>query len=319
MTRRHPHTALAGIALAFTLAVGVPPPAVAADAPARHFATPEAAIDALLEASREHKAGALEPLIGKDGESLFHSHDPVADQHGHSRFSTAYDQAHHLEFETPARAILVVGTEEWPMPVPLEHTKDGWQFDVRAGAQEILNRRLGRNELDVIEVCREFVLAEHEYAAMHAAGAPAQFARYLISHASQHDGLYWPAGAAGSPKSPLGPLVAAAAVGEDDATHAKPQPYHGYFFRVLTQQGRHAPGGAQNYLVDGHLTGGFALLAYPARYGETGVMSFLVSQSGIVREKNLGPDTAEVVRPLDAYDPDSSWRAARPIVRTAKP
>jgi hypothetical protein len=206
---------------------------------------------------------------------------------------------------------LVVGKEEWPLPIPLIHDPAGWRFDTKAGEEEILNRRIGHNELKVIEVCRGYVAAQREYAALKI-GGQSEYARRFLSTPQQHDGLYWPIGP-GETESPFGPLVAQAQASgypaASAAANAKPRPYYGYYFRILLAQGSNAPGGAMSYLSEGHMTRGFALIAYPATYGDSGVMTFMVNQSGIVFEKNLGTATSRIAQQITQYDPDSSWRA----------
>ena len=197
------------------------------------------------------------------------------------------------------------------MPIPVVEQGNRWHFDTQASAQKIIDRRVGRNELNVIEVCRAYVAAQREYASKDRLGDGLhEYAQTLESNSGQHDGLYWDA-AAGEEQSPFGPLVARARVEgyTGEGRHGRSAPYHGYYFRILTSQGPHAPGGARNYLVGGHMTGGFALLASPAKWGDSGIMSFLVNQDGIVFQKNLGPDTAQLARQITQYDPDLGWTA----------
>lgn len=293
-----------GMAVLGTAVAGAPP------ASQQVFRTPELAVDALLEANRDDRVATLSRILGPAGSQLIHSGDPVADRTGRAHFVAAYEAAHRIEFVTPDKATLIVGTEDWPLPIPLIRTHSGWRFDTPAGKREILDRRIGRNELNVIEVCRTFVQAQREFAALQSAsGAHAEFAQHFMSRPGRHDGLYWPT-AAGEPESPLGPLLAQArAAGYAAEPAHKPVPYHGYYYRILTAQGPQAPGGAKDYLVDGHMTGGFALLAHPAIYGDSGIMTFIVDQDGIVYEKNLGPDTARSARRISRYDPDPSWHA----------
>jgi hypothetical protein len=205
---------------------------------------------------------------------------------------------------------LVVGPEEWPLPIPIISQGSGWHFDTEASAQKILDRRVGRNELDVIEVCRAFVGAQREFASIRRLGTRRhEYATRIASSPGTHDGLYW-APRPGEAPSPLGPLVARArAEGYAEQEPAQPTaPYHGYYYRILTSQGPHAPGGTKSYLVDGHMTGGFALLAYPAKWGDSGIMTFMVSQDGIVFERNLGPDTDGLAREIAQFDPDLNWQ-----------
>jgi hypothetical protein len=287
---------------------------LAAAATQKTFATPEAAVDALIAANRGNHIGKLLDILGPQSAELIHSGDPIADRHARERFVAAYDKAHKLERDSDNKAILIVGEDEWPLPIPLIRTRARWRFDTKAGAEEILNRRIGRNELTVIEVCRAYVAAQREYAAKNLGpGGSAEYAQHFMSTIGERDGLYWPV-KAGEEESPLGPLIARArAAGYRPGTpHLKPRPYYGYYFRILTQQGQNAPGGARNYIVNDHMTGGFALIAYPATYADSGIMTFIVNQDGIVFQKNLGPDTASIARQITQYDPDATWQASEP-------
>lgn len=273
------------------------------------FTTPQEAVDALVSATRSGGTAALARILGPDGTSLIRSGDAVADRGARQRFIAAYEDHHRIELEGSAKAVLIVGAESWPMPIPLVHTASGWRFDTAAGREEILDRRIGRNELAVIQVCRAYVEAQLEYAQLKVhSGGSAEYAQHFMSRGSARNGLYWPT-RSGEPQSPLGPLVAQARAGgySPGSGGGKPHPYYGYYFRILTGQGADGPGGARSYLVDGRMTGGFALLAYPAEYGNSGVMTFTVSQDGIVFEKNLGPQTAEIAAKIERYDPDGSW------------
>jgi hypothetical protein len=278
----------------------------------KYFATSDMAVEAMVAASRENSEPQLLAILGTGGGELIHSGDAVADRRGRQDFVTAYDQAHKIELKGPDTAELIVGKEQWPLPIPLIREEDGWHFDTAAGKEEILNRRIGRNELKVIEVCREYVRAQREYAALKIGGQSA-FAQKFTSADGRHDGLYWPA-KAGEPQSPLGPLVAEARASGYDArsetsSRSKSNPFHGYYFRILTAQGTHAAGGAKSYLVGRRMTRGSALIAYPARFGDSGIMTFIVDQNGIVFEKNFGPQTARLAREVAEFDPDLSWRA----------
>jgi len=276
------------------------------------FATPGDAVDALVSATRGDEKSELMKILGPHAWKLIHSGDKVADERGRERFLAAYDKAHRIESESGDRDRLIVGEEEWPMPVPLMHTEGGWWFDAVAGEQEILDRRIGHNELNAIGVCRAYVEAQQEFAARHPLkGGKHEYAEHFQSSDGQHDGLYWPT-ASGQPESPFGLLVSnATAEGYEGKTFNKHVPYEGYFFRILKRQGPHAPEGAKDYVVNGHMTRGFALIAFPARYGDSGVMTFIVNRHGIVYEKNLGSDTAEIARNIAQFDPDGSWNIVR--------
>ncbi|MDP9127537.1 MAG: DUF2950 domain-containing protein [Pseudomonadota bacterium] len=273
------------------------------------FPTPQKAVDALVFASRHNHTAELVRILGDDSEKLVNSGDAIADDAARQKFVTAYDTAHEIEDEGESKKVLEVGAEAWPMPLPLVRDGKGWRFDTGEGEQEILDRRIGRNELYVIEVCRAYVEAQREFAAQHPLPDGRQeYAQKFLSSDSSHDGLYWPAQQS-EPESPLGPLIATA-LAEGYLRNAGTEghsPYHGYFYRILKAQGPHAPGGGMDYLVDGHMTGGFALIAFPAQYGDSGVMTFIINQGGIVYEKNLGRDTLNTATALTEYEPDPSW------------
>jgi len=275
----------------------------------RDFATAEKAAEALVAAVRGDDPHELLGVLGPSGEPLIRSGDPVADERSRLRFLNAYDVAHRIENESGNQATLVVGAEQWSLPIPIVKSGERWHFDTEASVQKILDRRVGRNELNVIQVCRAYVAAQREYASRDRLnGGPGQYAQRFDSRAGTHDGLYWES-AAGEPASPFGPLMASArAHGYEDPDQLdRPLPYHGYFYRILTRQGAHASGGAKDYIADGRMTGGFALLAYPAKWGDSGIMTFVINQDGIVFEKNLGPQTERLAREITQYDPDLSW------------
>lgn len=285
-----------------------PPSAVMQKGNARQeiFATPEQAVDALISATRNDQQAELLKIMGPRARKLISSGDPVADQRGRAHFLAAYDEAHEIKSESNGRDMLVVGDDEWPMPIPLVQAKGGWEFDAAAGKEEILNRRIGRNELNVIGICRVYVEAQQDFAA-----TQHEYAQHFRSAGGQHNGLYWPA-AEGQPESPLGPLIAnATAEGYSGKVLSRHTPYHGYYYRILKKQGIHASGGAKNYITKGHMTRGFALIAFPASYGNSGVMTFIISQNGIVYEKNLGANTAKIARRIAKFDPDNSWNIVR--------
>lgn len=286
--------------------------ATALGAAPKSFPTPEAAVDALVTAGRTGESAKIEAVLGSDARPLLTSGDRVADDLAAQHFVENYDQAHALVAAGDSKQTLLTGADQWPLPIPLVKGKSGWFFDSKAGKQEVLARRVGRNELDAIQVCLAYVDAQREYHDQNPEGAaPPVYARFLVSHAGKKDGLSWPT-AAGEPNSPLGPLVGGA---DDAGYHAeagKLTPYHGYFYRILTAQGPHAEGGAQDYLVKGQLYGGFALVAWPATYGNSGIMTFAVNHAGVVFQKDLGPNTATKVKAMKTFDPDSSWTRAQP-------
>jgi Protein of unknown function (DUF2950) len=228
----------------------------------------------------------------------------VADKKSEQSFAAKYAVKHKLVAEGQGFERLTVGADDWPTPIPIVRDGDKWYFDSARGHDEIINRRVGANELGAIAVCLGYVAAQKEYSARGHDGLPAGiYAQKLVSAEGKHDGLYWPQ-APGKPMSPMGPAVAAAA-GEGYTGAA--DPYHGYYYRLLKEQGADAEGGAKSYIVDGKLSGGFALLAYPATYGNTGIMTFLVDKDGVVLQKDLGDDTANLAKQITAYNPTSDW------------
>lgn len=282
---------------------------------AKSFVSPERAADALAAAWRGGGAPELLDILGPAGRPLVTSGDPVAEQNARRRFAAFYDQGHRIKRGGGGEAILVIGNEDWPYPIPIVHTRVGWRFDAKAGAEQILDRRIGRDELNAIAVSRAYVEAQRDYAAKTSLqnGLP-EYAQQVASTEGTHNGLYWPASAA-SDESPLGPLVATAEAkgyAAPPATAGGRAPYEGYYFRILMGQGAQAPGGAKSYIANGRMTGGFALVAFPAKWGDSGVMSFVVNQNGIVFEKNLGPETAKIARQIKVYDPDRTWAIVQP-------
>ena len=273
------------------------------------FATPEAAVGALVDTVKGGEVDALVRLFGADGRDLIASSDPETARRNQQVFLAAMAERWRLEERGAGTRELIVGNEEWPFPIPLVQAPDGWRFDADAGRDEILSRRIGRNELAVIEVCRAFVAAQRAYARVgHDGKRAGLYAQRFSSEAGRQNGLYW-AAKRGQPRSPLGDLVAqASADGHDLGSRKTPAPFHGYHFRILTAQGPSARGGAQDYLRKGELSGGFALVAWPAQYDATGVMTFMVNADGVVHEKDLGPETAAVAAALTRYDPDATWK-----------
>jgi len=289
--------------------LGAPSSTVATEAKRLDFATPDQAADALIASLRRNDQRELLRILGPSGQKLIHSGDRVADARARERLVGAYDKGHRVAAEGTNTATLIVGPEDWSLPIPIVEQGERWHFDTEASVQKIIDRRVGRNELNVIEVCRAYVAAQREYASKDRLGEGLrEYASKFESSAGKHDGLFWET-AAGEEQSPLGPLVVRArAEGYTGKDHqGRQSPYHGYYFRILTRQGAHAPGGAKDYIIAGHMSGGFALLAFPAKWGDSGVMTFMVNQGGIVFEKNLGPDTAELARKITEYDPDLSW------------
>jgi Protein of unknown function (DUF2950) len=283
--------------------------AQAATAAQKSFASPETGITALVEAVKANDQPMLRGILGPHGKKLISSGDTVADQQSREAFIKAYNEANKIVFEGETQAVLVIGQDEWPMPIPLVKSPAGWHFNSPQGEKEILTRRIGRNELAAIQVCLAIVDAAHEYAALDVDGDRIpEYAPQFVSTPGKHDGLYWQT-KENEPPSPLGPLLAAATrEGYTDSVSKPLAPYHGYFYRILTKQGNDAPGGAHDYLIRGHMIGGFAVIAYPARYGVSGIMSFLVNQDGVVYEQNLGKNTTAIASKMTTFNPDASWR-----------
>jgi hypothetical protein len=249
-------------------------------------------------------------MFGQDGKDLIASSDPATARQNRQVFTVAVGEQWHLEDAGPGRKTLVIGNEDWPFPVPLVKEAGGWGFDTAAGKEEVIARRIGRNELETIETTRAYVTAQRRYAQLGHDGKPAgMFATKFQSDPGKENGLYWPT-ARGQKRSPLGDLVAQAAESgrPTGAGREQPSPLHGYYYRILTGQGSFASGGARSYIVKGEMSGGFALVAWPAQYDVTGVMTFMVNQDGTVREKDLGPGTDAAARKMTVYNPDSSWR-----------
>ena len=288
------------------------------DADQQAFGTPDEATAALVEALETHDVAALRRLVGAEAEGLLSSGDTAADRRDREAFLARYRVRHQLVAGGPDDVMLQVGEDEWPLPVPLRRRNERWRFDGNAAAHELLMRRIGTNELHTIDVMRGFVEAQEEYAAVGHDGAErGVYARVLRSEPGKQNGLYWEA-ADGEPPSPAGPFLAAATAagkltpGQPAPSEGQPAPYHGYVYRMLFSQGPAANGGARDYVVDGKLTGGFALLAYPAEYGQTGVMTLMVSQDGIVWQRDLGDKTAELAAAITRFDPDRTWTPIAP-------
>ena len=275
------------------------------------YATAQDAAQALVAALKENNSRALLAVLGPDAGNLVSSGDAVEDQQDREQFLEKYKQMHRLVTELDGQTTLYVGAENWPMPIPLAHESNAWYFDTVTAKSEILYRRIGRNELTVIQVCRELVAAEKEYqAAVHDGSVQKEYAQKMMSSPGKQNGLYWPA-AAGATQSPLGPLAASAEQeGYAEGSSPRKTPFYGYYFRILKAQGANAPGGAESYLAGGKMTRGFAFLAYPAEYRSSGVMTFLVGQDGVVYQKDLGKKTGEIAKSIKAFDPDPSWQEA---------
>ena len=305
------HAGLLWLLVPFLLlggALAAPPVHQKVDAQAT-FASADDAVAALVAAIGSDDPASMIKVLGPSGEALVSSGDRTADLAAGKRFLDAYAAQHALVPDGPNRLVLHVGVNDWPLPMPIVQEGGRWHFDSAAGAQEIIDRRIGRNEIAAIRVSLAYVDAQEDYfERAKAADGHGEYAQHLVSSPGEQDGLYWPA-AQGEAESPFGPLVHQA---EDegypgDLVSGKQMPYQGYYFRILKRQGDDAPGGAKDYVVDGHMTGGFALVAWPARYRSSGVMTFIVNQDGVVFQKDLGRDTAEHAAAMGSFDPDVTW------------
>lgn len=298
-----------GVLAVLALAVSIPSLSAAQQTGQKTFGSAGEASHALAKAVQSDDQPALLSILGPDSKDIISSGDPAEDKSNREEFVRKFKQMHRLVNEPDGTTTLYIGAENWPTPIPLMHKGNAWYFDTPAGKKEVLYRRIGKNELAVIQVCREVVDAEKEYYSQpHDGESQQQYAERLSSDPGKHNGLYWET-SAGQKESPIGPLVAAAATdGNSGNPEQKPQPFMGYYFRILTEQ--KTSKGSHSYMVDGKMTGGFALLAYPAQYRSSGVMTFLVDQNGVVYEKDLGARTATVVQKLTRYERDASWRQA---------
>jgi predicted small lipoprotein YifL len=307
-----PRTAIRALALAALLAAAVAACGKAAP-PYRTFDTPEHAVQALIEAAKSSSVDGLVAIFGPDSRDLVASADAVAAKRNRDVFVTAVTERWSLADEPSGSKTLVIGNEEWPFPIPLARDGDRWRFDTAAGKEEVVARRIGRNELAAIRISQTYVGAQRLYAEHgHDGAAPGAFAAKFRSDSGRQNGLYWPA-RPGERRSPLGDLVAyAAQEGRTvNADSGQPAPFHGYYFRILTAQGPAAEGGAKEFMANGQMTGGFALVAWPAVYDTTGVMTFIVGPDGVLREKDLGADTEAAAAAMRAFDPDPSWQPVR--------
>jgi hypothetical protein len=273
------------------------------------FPTPEDAVTALVAGIRANDAAGLAAILGPESDALLSSGDAVADKAAREKFLAVHGERNGLEKVSDSEVILNLGERDWPFPIPLVKVERGWIFDTEAGVEEVLNRRIGANELSTIQVCLAYVDAQREYAYEdHDGDGLPEYAQKVLSTPGKKDGLYWES-KEGEPQSPLGPLVAGAVTEGYSRTTAseKPSPYHGYHFRMLKAQGEHAPGGAYDYMVGGNMISGFACIAYPAEYGSSGIKTFVVNHDGVVHEKDLGEETKAAGERMTLYDPDVTW------------
>jgi hypothetical protein len=278
------------------------------------FASPEEAVEALAHAAQAKDQSALAAIFGPDRDKLL-TGDPVEDNSALERFGANLEKSHKLEKVSDTRFTILVGAEDWPSPIPIVKDGNQWRFDTAAGLEEILNRHIGEDELSAILTCRAYVLAQWEYYTQ-ATGTSqdglAVYAQKFVSTPGKRDGLYWET-APGAKPSPLGSLVSQARAEGYPAGQARPsgtakRPYHGYYFKILKRQGVHAPGGKFSYVINGNMIAGYALIAYPDKWGSSGIMTFIVNQRGRVYQKNLGPQTAQVAATISEYDPDPTWK-----------
>ncbi len=280
------------------------------------FSTPEEAMNALVEAAKAKNRAAMGEIFGRAAMQQLLSGDPVQDNREMDQFAAAVEKSAKLERLDDAKFTLTIGERNWPFPIPIVKEGSGWRFDTRTGTEEILNRRIGENELSAILTCRAYVLAQWQYftEADEDNDGVAEYAQKFISSPGKRNGLYWET-AEGEKPSPLGSLVAAArAEGygrKDDSAAPKRAPHHGYYFKILTHQGAHAAGGKYNYVINGNMIAGYALVAYPDKWGSSGVMTFIVNQQGRVYEKNLGPKTTQNAGAMTEYDPDPTWKLVK--------
>lgn len=299
---------LAGL-MSFSLSAAAhPDSATASQAKPRTFDTPEQAAEALIQATEKYDVPALEEIFGPDGKGLILTGEPARDKEMAEEFAAEAREKMKVSLDpnNKKRAILFVGLEDWPSPVPIVQSGGKWSFDAKAGRKELLYRRIGRNEIDAIEICRGFVEAQHKYALeKHDGSAVNQYAQRIISTPGKQDGLAWqnPDGSWGGPVGEKIALVI------EQGYSSKYEPYHGYYFKVLKKQGPAAPLGAMNFVVHGAMIGGFALIAAPAQYRITGVKTFMVSHDGVVYQKDLGPNSLEIARKIESFNPDKSWTA----------
>jgi hypothetical protein len=283
----------------------------AAAAAQKSFKSPEDAVNAMVDALKTNDTTSLLAIFGPGSKGLVSSGDEVADKTASEQFVRHYEEKNRLDQVNSKKVVLYIGNDDWPLPIPIVKQGKNWRFDAKAGKKEVLARRIGRNEMGAIRTCLVYVDAQREYARKDRdKNGLLEYAQKFASEPGKKDGLYWKA-EEGEEESPLGPLVAEA-VKEGYYTRNKtsdqPTPYHGYYFRILKAQGKNAPGGAYDYLVNGKMIGGFALVAYPAQYGNSGIMSFMVSQDGVVYQKNLGKNTAKIAQATERFDPDKTWK-----------
>jgi hypothetical protein len=288
--------------------LSIPLHGYAAQAGQKTFASPEEAVKTLIDAAKAGNKDELSAIFGPAAREILSSGDVVEDRAVREQFLKAYEAKHALITDGDAKVVLQVGTNEWVFPIPIVKRGQKWSFDTKKGKEEIINRRIGRNELDTIQTCLAYVDAQREYAGKDRdSDGLFEYAQKFVSTPGKKDGLYWEA-KPGEEESPFGDLFARATREGYKKTSSKPIPYHGYFFKVLKAQGKNAPGGAYDYVINGKMFGGFGMIAYPAQYGVSSVMTFVVNHDGVVHEKNLGKNTESIARATKLYNPDKTWR-----------
>jgi hypothetical protein len=296
-----------GVSVLLALTLGCSSaPLLAQEAGQRTFSSAEDASRALFDAMQAADERAPLSVLGPAGKDVLLSGDRVEDSDARISFVVKYQEMHRFVTEANGTVSLIVGAENWPFPIPLVNKNGAWYFDTPAGKDEVLFRRIGKNELAAVDACHELVDAQQQYFARPPADLPKQFAQKLVSDEGHHNGLYW-YGASDEFDSPINPLIAYARQNLPTDKVGEHVPFNGYLFRILTSQGPHAPGGAQSYIVDGKMSAGFAFVAYPVEYRSSGVMTFIVDKSGTVYEKDLGPNTTKLAQEMTTYDPDSTW------------
>jgi Protein of unknown function (DUF2950) len=314
------------LALATAVALGCATPLCAQTTGQQTFASPEESLQALVSAATAKDRAALRKLFGSDYDKLL-SGDQVEDDKDLGDFSQAVQESATLQKDSDAKYTVLVGHENWPTPIPIVQKDGKWFFDTKAGIEEVLNRHIGENELAAIQTCRAYAVAQWEYftEADPDSNGVAQYAQHFVSSSGKHDGLFWETNEGQKP-SPLGQLVAAARAegytpgqqaanpdskgggAENQEPVKRHRPYHGYYYKILTKQGPHAAGGKYSYIINGNMIAGYALVAYPDKWGSSGVMTFIINQRGRVYEKNLGPNTAKIAGAITEYDPDTTWK-----------
>jgi hypothetical protein len=297
--------------LIFLIAISIPVlPISAQEAKQKVFGSPEEAMKAIAEAVQAGNMKGVMAILGPEGEDILSSGDEVADKADRERFLKKYQERVDL-IKDRDRISVILGNDHFPFAIPIVKKGEGWVFDTKAGKEEVLNRRIGRNELAAIQVCEAYVEAQREYASTdRERNGIIQYAQKIVSDEGRRNGLYWKA-AEGEIPSPLGPFAAKAATEGYKKKDDKPVPYHGYYYKILKGQGMSAPGGAYNYVINGHMVAGFALVAWPAEYNVSGVMTFVVNQNGTVYQKDLGLKTEELAKATTLYNPDRTWKRAQ--------